>query len=782
MRTSTLYVAVLLVAGCSGGTGPGPGPDDSVLGVFESLDADGHAIGWTLAPSFDAHPLEAAVFADGDGDTGTLIWTVRANQTRDDVAASTGVPGEHGMTFEVPDNLRDGATHELHVYGLGPDGMVELDGSPKSFAIAGTGTGNEPRAGGSDAVAGNVDVIDTDGVMTGWTLVPSFTSHPIQIAVFADGDRTTGTLLYTARANIDRPDLEDQFGTIHHGFDSLVPDELMDRQPHSLTIYGMGPHGMTLLVGSPYAFQLASATPIGVIDGIDTDGNATGWAVVPSRAPASIDVDIFVDDPAGAGTPIATVHADVPRPDVNTATGLDGDHGFSFRIPDPLRDQTDHELTAVVHGPRATVAIGTTPFNLEFVFPRRHGIVHADGRSWVDDDGAFYPLGGTLFWAMYGWKNDRDRLVQNLEYLANHHYDYVRILAEVDWPGESISPSWPDYAQVLGELIDYAYDHFGLRVEITMIGGGNGVDFMGLAQTIVGVVTANRQHKVLDVEVANESYQRPISLDQMRQVGTYFMQSLPGQMVALSSAEGLGAYAPGTTDWIGDTINTYLQPGTANLVTIHMDRGYGDDGWREVRQPWDWKDFPVPVSHNEPIGPRSSVAEEVDPIRLGMLRAVGIINGVEAFVLHNGSGVAGVVDPAHNRPANLWEVPNIDAIMDTVRAVDAILPARAGDGQHWNNAWAGNPWVADAFWSDGADHGVNRNYTVSTPDGWISTESGIKDHVVMTPRQHCRIQVFDLLAGMVEEVELGAGEAHTLTPVSRDSGNYGALIVIGHYL
>jgi hypothetical protein len=127
-------------------------------------------------------------------------------------------------------------------------------------------------------------------------------------------------------------------------------------------------------------------------------------------------------------------------------------------------------------------------------------------------------------------------------------------------------------------------------------------------------------------------------------------------------------------------------------------------------------------------------------------------------------------------------VPNIDAIMDAVRNVDTILPPKAGDGQHWNNAWGGNPWVADAFWSDGADHGVNRNYTVSTPDGWISTESGIKGYVVMTPRQHSRVEIFDVLAGKVNEVELQAGQTLTLMPVSLDSNNYGALIVIGHYL
>jgi hypothetical protein len=220
----------------------------------------------------------------------------------------------------------------------------------------------------------------------------------------------------------------------------------------------------------------------------------------------------------------------------------------------------------------------------------------------------------------------------------------------------------------------------------------------------------------------------------------------------------------------------------ATLATVHMDRGFGDGGWREVRQPWDWKDLRFPVAHNEPIGPRSSVAEEVDPLRLAMLRAVGLINGVGAFVLHNGAGVAGVVDPVHNRPANLWEVPGIDAVMDAVRGVDAIVPLHAGDGNHWNNAWAGNPLVADAFWSDGADHGVNRNYTVATPDGFISTESGVQGYVVLTVANHSRVEVFDALAGKVQEVEVAAGGTLTLTPVSVDNNGDGAFVVVGHSL
>ena len=410
---------------------------------------------------------------------------------------------------------------------------------------------------------------------------------------------------------------------------------------------------------------------------------------------------------------------------------------------------------------------------------QRRGVVRADHRTFVDDDGPFYPLGATLFWSLRGWKHEQARVKQNLQYLRLHGFDYVRILGEVDWPGNEIDPAWPDWAQALGEFVDYAYDVCGLRTELTLVGSDG--DPLALAQAAAPVVNAARAHKFLNLEVANESYARPVTLAQLEAAGRYLMQHTPN-LVALSSAEGLSSYAPNTADWRADFLRLYMPQGAANLGTVHMDRGYGDDGWRIARQPWDWKDFPVPISHNEPIGPRSSVAEEVDPIRLAMLRAVGLVNGVGAFVLHNGAGVAGQVDAARNRPANLWEVPGIDAVMRAVRGVDAFVPPRAGEGTHWNNAWAGNPWVVDAFWGDGDPHGVNRNYTVSTPDGWVSTEAGVKDFAVFTAARASRVEIFDVLAGKVAEVTLAAGQTHTLTPHSRDDKGYGAFIVVGHYL
>lgn len=448
----------------------------------------------------------------------------------------------------------------------------------------------------------------------------------------------------------------------------------------------------------------------------------------------------------------------------------DGQHWLTARI-----DESPVRMRATAPAPaeweRFTLHVVKSPVKA------RTGVVRGDGRNFVDDGGPFYPLGGTLFWAVWGWKNDRERVKANLDFLAHHKFDYVRILGEVDWPTKPIDPNWSDYQQVLGELIDFAYDQCGLRTELTLVGGKG--DPMAIAQKVAAVVNAGRQHKILNLEIANESYQRPLTLQQMRAAGQYLLQNTQN-LVALSSAEGLGAYVPNTTDWKADTVTTYMQPGTANLLTIHMDRTYGDDGWRTSRQPWDWKDLPFPISHNEPIGPRSSVAEETDAMHLTMIRAVGLINGVGAFVLHNGAGVFGAVDPARNRPANLWEVPGINDIMRMLRGLDRWVPKRAGDGTHWNNAWAGNPWVVDAFWGDGANHGVNRNYTVATPTGWISTEAGVKDYAVFTAGRNSRVEVFDLVKGRVKDVTLNAGQTLTLTPETKDGRGYGAFIVVGH--
>src|SRR2546425_3598977 len=70
-----------------------------------------------------------------------------------------------------------------------------------------------------------------------------------------------------------------------------------------------------------------------------TNGNFAGWAFDPnaysdpvSGAP-SIFVDVYVDGQAGSGGPGFRMAANAPRPDVNSAYGSNGNHGFNFTFP-----------------------------------------------------------------------------------------------------------------------------------------------------------------------------------------------------------------------------------------------------------------------------------------------------------------------------------------------------------------------------------------------------------------------------------------------------------------
>jgi len=69
-----------------------------------------------------------------------------------------------------------------------------------------------------------------------------------------------------------------------------------------------------------------------------TDGNFAGWAFDPNAGQdqpsgVSIFVDVYVDGPAGSGAPGYRILANGSRPDVKSAYGIIGDHGFTFTLP-----------------------------------------------------------------------------------------------------------------------------------------------------------------------------------------------------------------------------------------------------------------------------------------------------------------------------------------------------------------------------------------------------------------------------------------------------------------
>jgi hypothetical protein len=395
----------------------------------------------------------------------------------------------------------------------------------------------------------------------------------------------------------------------------------------------------------------------------------------------------------------------------------------------------------------------------------RTGLVRAEHKVVRDDAGVFHPLGLTFFWGVYGWKYERPRVLDHLAWLQPKGYDYLRILAEVDWVGRSIEPwAWPDYAEQLCGFVDAAYDH-GLRSEVTIVGGCQFDQTTGARRFVptdlarqVATALVGREAKIMHYEMANEWFRldkvTPADLMDMTRV----VDAISPNLVSLSCPESDGA----------EQLREATKAAAGSSYTIHPRRSDHDHGWSHVRQGYDFKDFPAATWNNEPEGPQSSVEAMSDPLQLACCRLLGILCGGAGYVLHVGQGVTGVADPAHGRPQNMWEVPNIDAIMATVRACDALLP----DGiENWtcvNNGRDTHPLPLpgdSGFWE--GDHpgpSVNKNYAAINGADFVVILTGVKSagatgpvpagtarkamHVeAFDPVTHARIAVADLAAG-----------------------------------
>lgn len=499
------------------------------------------------------------------------------------------------------------------------------------------------------------------------------------------------------------------------------------------------------------------------------------------------DIYLTVADERGGALPNASVRLDNFEQDYTGTTDANG--GLVFRnIPEALTQSHIWITCPLYLDFEQHLDLGPGEQHFEFVLKRkfvaRAGRVRGEGRLWKDDDGYFFPLGNTLFWTLQGWKHERERIKQNMQFLADHMWDYIRILGEVGWPNRDILPDqWEDYEQLLGEAIDCAYDEYGLRTQLTIVGGGTKTDYVKLASRVVNVVRS-RQEKLHSIEISNEFQIR--DQEKAERMLAVIKGHLPQVLVALTDAPNAGLpEVEGTEE--------YFKKG-ATFGTLHLSRETrtSDGVWRVVRQSWDFKGIGKLLDHNEPIGPGSSVAQTKDPLIYAMLRAVGIMNGLGSFVLHNASGVYGQpqTHPAGGyRPANLWEMENILPIMKAVAEVEQYLPHDIANWQHYNHHWNGHPLVPHNIWSDteatDKETGVVRAYAVRKGNEFIVMPIGIKNYVILRALDNCVIDIYDPLTHECERKTLSAGEKFKLEPKSRandDRGGCGAFIIKGKTL
>jgi hypothetical protein len=235
---------------------------------------------------------------------------------------------------------------------------------------------------------------------------------------------------------------------------------------------------------------------------------------------------------------------------------------------------------------------------------KRTGSVRLDGHSLVDDEGPFLGLGVSYFSALWRCKHDRARLEADLEFLSRQGFNYYRMLSMVGqhsaWDGREIAPvsftnregkpveAWSDYWRQLQDLVDIAYDQYGMRTQITIFADAQLMprkdDRIEHMRKLLAEVATGREHKIILLEVANEAWQNGFpdedGVSDLREFATYLSArtEIPIAITSNHDFPELGS---------SKGFEQVYAHSAADVATWHFSRDRGtDDGWKPVYDCW----------------------------------------------------------------------------------------------------------------------------------------------------------------------------------------------------
>ena len=386
--------------------------------------------------------------------------------------------------------------------------------------------------------------------------------------------------------------------------------------------------------------------------------------------------------------------------------------------------------------------------------PLSASAVGLQDHSLADDSGPYLGLGASLFWAAWAYKFDPGKLEQNLQFLADSGFNYIRalgVVGDVDeedyWDGREIDFNWPDYDDVIAGVTDLAWDQYGLRVQWTLIGDGQVTvpsteEKYALADAFLDM-SKGREHKIVLLETANE----------------YWLNGFPGDE-GLGELRDLTAYLRAGTDILVaasapdghecEDAQKIYDGCVADMATIHFDRDIWktEGSWRPVRQPWEHQFCDLPVGiNNEPIGPGASVNTEFDPVKLVAGAVVTYLSSLPMHVFHSNAGVLGFED--------LMGMAGASSFSQLPVLLAPDLSSWESVNAHWGNApfqvFAGDAdgLYPDLMWVDLQDptSGVVRAYGAISGKDFVVFPIGILGSVTMAPRQGMDFAVVDPISG-----------------------------------
>ena len=411
-----------------------------------------------------------------------------------------------------------------------------------------------------------------------------------------------------------------------------------------------------------------------------------------------------------------------------------------------------------------------TPYGLPETpdVPQPEGIVQVVSRQFADDRGFFSPLGTTFF--PLACPDIPDETIVN-EITLTGDVDYLRALGEVggsSWADRTIDPRRGDYETVLAHRFDITWD-LGKRIFFSCFGGGViGQSAIDMAVNRMLNVLRPRQHMLQCVEIANEDNFPGNDVD-LRRVARMITAALPG--VPLAPHSGDTNFVPAEED-----IARFLD--VCNMLSLHLDRTDGDQGWRVARQTWGINNS-CAHAQGEPAGIYLKQNEDVhDATRMAFMWGVGILNAFTSFVIHTGAGVrlGGSYDQGMGRPSSFAQMPDYPQWVAKCRQMAVLMPDGVCNwvktSQRGTDPWPDNFLWADSIWSDGFDHGCSRNYVAYSGQQFICLCFGVKQWVELIAKQTVSGDIYGIHDGSVGPFRIEGGSRLRLGGNANADGAY----------
>lgn len=392
---------------------------------------------------------------------------------------------------------------------------------------------------------------------------------------------------------------------------------------------------------------------------------------------------------------------------------------------------------------------------------QRTGVVQLH-KNTVGDDGGLYLCSGTsLFWAPWGYKFDRERMIQNAAWMAARGSLYHRLLGSTGpghWEDRTIDPTWPDYREVIRGTTE-VIRQTGARVQWTIFGSIVLTPTPEDRRRQVDHVLDALEHQrdaIQAIEIVNEPYNTGWTdlYDEIYDLADHVRS-------AGYSVVGLGA----------DSYFHEHGRGAASVWMEHLDRSSSGEGgpWRYVRQPWECRG---PWINNEGKGIDSSGEADDDPLRQIMFACVSWLANGPMHCVHHGAGIrgGGIEDLQRHPPrkANCWEQPTLEAILTGMAKMRALLPQ---DLPNWPVRCHSNPKYQGTFpWNTGPldplfDTHYMRIYAALNGPRFVALPLYLKHPIPLQALDTQSFTVYHPVTGeILDFVVLNGGETYTLDP------------------